>query len=123
MSFNLFFQVTVCVAAISQDSTGQGLMMTGASDRMLTAGDIEFEPEQSKIQPLTTSIALMLAGDSAIQREIVQSVFFDVVARIKSEPKNWWKVSDVAELYVRYFNEAKLRRAETEILAPLGLNR
>lgn len=57
--------MTVCVAAISQSSTGTGLMITGASDRMLTAGDIEFEPEQSKIQPLTNSIALMLAGDSA----------------------------------------------------------
>lgn len=45
------------------------------------------------------------------------------MARIKSDPTNWWRVSDVTQLYVHRFNEAKLRRAEKEILTPLGLNR
>jgi hypothetical protein len=90
---------------------------------MLTAGDIEFEPEQPKILPLTTSIALMLAGDSAMQREILQGVFPEIAQQIKAEPKNWWNVRDVADRYVHHFNEARLRRAENAILAPLGLNR
>jgi len=45
------------------------------------------------------------------------------MARIKSEPNNWWNVRDVADLYARYFNEARLRRAENAILAPLGLDK
>jgi hypothetical protein len=115
--------LTVCVAAISKSPKGEGWVVLGASDRMLTAGDIEFEPEQTKIQPLTTSIAVMLAGDSAMQREVVQNVYADMMMRIKSEPSNWWGVRDVADLYAHYFNEAKFKRAEKEILAPFGLNR
>ena len=37
--------VTVCVAAICEGNS----YLIGASDRMLTTSDIEFEPQQSKI--------------------------------------------------------------------------
>jgi hypothetical protein len=40
---------------------------------------------------------------------------------VKAEPNNWWAISDVAALYSRYYAEARLRRAENAILAPLGL--
>ena len=109
--------VTVCVTAICD-----GQMIVGASDRMLTAGDVQFEPLQPKIYPLTTSIAIMIAGDSALQSDIIYKVRADVNRRIEAEPKNWWNVQDVADLYVNYYNEFKLRRAESSILLPLGLN-
>jgi hypothetical protein len=59
---------------------------------MLTSGDIEFEPLQEKIYQMTTSIAIMLAGDSALQSEILQKVRLDVYERIQHDPQNWWAV-------------------------------
>jgi len=108
--------MTVCVAAICEN----GAVM-GASDRMLTAGDVQFEPQQSKIRQMTTSIAVMIAGDSAMQEDIVQRVYADVRERIRTDPTNWWLVRDVADLYRKYCIEARLKRAETAILSPLGL--
>ena len=109
--------MTVCVAAIC--GTGAAF---GASDRMLTAGDVKFEPTQGKIWYLTNSIAAMIAGDSAIQTEILQGVYKDLMARIKAEPGNWWMVKDVAELYSHYYRELRTKRTERAILSPLGLN-
>jgi hypothetical protein len=102
--------MTVCVAAICKSLGSAFPTILGASDRMLTAGDIEFEPDRSKIFPLTSSITIMLAGDSAMQLEVMLDVNAQVAARIKFDPKNWWNVRDVADLYVRYYNKAKLKR-------------
>jgi hypothetical protein len=86
--------MTVCVAAICKSLVSDLPTILGASDRMLTAGDIQFEPQQSKIVALTTSIAIMIAGDSAMQAEVMQNVNADVYRRIEAEPKNWWNVRD-----------------------------
>jgi len=108
--------VTVCIAARSQG----GLVL--ASDRMLTAGDIQFEPPTSKMTLLTSSIALMASGDSSFHVEVMTNVNRVMQDRIKAEPNNWWTVDDVVDLYVRFRNSAKRRRAEASILAPLGLD-
>jgi hypothetical protein len=108
--------VTVCVAAICTDDT-----VIGASDRMITSGDIQFEPPQTKIINISTSIAVMIAGDTAIQTEVLYRTRADVARRIEAQPEEWWRVSDVAELYRKYYNEAVARRSEQAILAPLGL--
>jgi len=112
--------VTVCVAAICESGT----RIIGASDRMLTAGDmIEFEPPQSKIWAVTSSIIVMASADTSIQTEILKNVELEVKARILSEPSKWWRVRDVAELYSHHYGEIRLKRAENLILKPLGLNR
>jgi hypothetical protein len=90
---------------------------------MLTSGDIEFEPQQPKIWQLTSSIVIMAAGDAALQSEIIRKVAADVQRRVETEPQNWWSVSDVADLYSRYYGDMKVRRSEVAILSPLGLNR
>ena len=110
--------MTVCIAAIYDNSS-----VVGASDRMLTAGDIQFQPYQSKIWALTTSVVAMVAGDIAVQAEVFQYVSGVVTERVKTEPENWWKVSDVAELYSRAYVDLRLKRAERASLAPLGLDR
>ena len=112
------FPVTVCVAAI-YDSTS----VLGAADRMLTAGDVQFEPQQSKIRAVTTSIGVMIAGNSPMQEEILQNVQRDVAAKIEAEPGKWLEVRDVAEFYRSRCNEARHKRAENAILAPIGLTR
>ena len=109
--------MTVCIAAHSEDG-----MIWCAADRMVTGQDVEFEPQMPKINPITNSIIIMTAGDSSLHSEIYQGVFGIVTNRIEKEPDNWWKVKDVVDLYVNYYNYIKLSRAEATILAPLGLN-
>jgi ATP-dependent protease HslVU (ClpYQ) peptidase subunit len=109
--------VTVCIAIRSHSTVFL------ISDRMITAGDIQFEPPAGKIIFLTASIAVMGAGDSAFHHEIMKDVSKNVIQRVEAEPGNWWQVKDVVDLYVNCRNGAKLKRAEAAILAPLGLDR
>ena len=108
--------MTVCIAAICTENS-----VIGASDRMITSGDIQFEPPQTKIITLTNSVVVMIAGDTAMQLEILYNVRRDVTQRISAHPADWWSINDVAELYRQYYNEAVARRSEQAILAPLGL--
>jgi 20S proteasome alpha/beta subunit len=108
--------MTVCVAAISEGR------VIGASDRMLTSGDIEFEPLQSKIQAITNSVAAMIAGDMALQTEILINVMADVQSRIASDVDHWWRVKDVADLYFHHYEEARNLRTAQLLLHPLGLD-
>jgi hypothetical protein len=96
-------------------------MIVGAADRMLTAADIEFEPETPKIVRLTTSIFALLSGDSSLQHQIMVEVLSVVNAKIAADPKNWLKVRDVVEIYANRYNELRLREAKNLFLAPLGL--
>jgi hypothetical protein len=112
--------VTVCVAAICQHENDA--MIVGASDRMLTSGDVEFEQAQTKIHNLTTSINIMVAGDIPTQTQILHEVSAIVQARVEREPQNWWSVKDVAELFYQRLSELRKRRAEEQILFPLGLD-
>lgn len=107
--------MTVCIAAMCQG------MIFGAADRMRTAGDVQFEPQSGKMFPFTASISVMTAGTTTFQREIIQDLYNVVNLRVKRDPQNWWKVKDVTELYVHFYNQARLKRAEAAILAPLGL--
>jgi hypothetical protein len=111
--------VTVCIAAICE--WRGNAVIVGASDRMLTAADIEFEPETPKIHPFTTSIVALTAGDSATQSEILQAVDLKVAGLLAAEPKTWRTVKEVAELYADSYKKLRLREAETDILSPLGL--
>jgi hypothetical protein len=90
---------------------------------MVTAGDIQFEPPSEKIVFLTSSIAVMGAGDSAFHHEVLTDVMKEVVAKTELEPNEWWNVRDVADVYLKYGNMGKLKRAEAALLAPLGLDR
>lgn len=85
--------MTVCVAAIFDSG------ILGASERMLTAGDIQFQPPQPKIWPITTSIVAIIAGDVSVHAEIFSEMQLVVYNRIQQEPDNWWAVKDVADMY------------------------
>ncbi len=111
--------VTVCIAALCNNGT----VLIGASDRMMTGEDmIEYEPNQTKLFVLTKSLVVMFAGSTSLQIDILQRVQQDVEARVAASPDDWWSVRDVAFLYNKYYNEEKSRRAESSLLAPLGLN-
>jgi len=110
--------MTVCIAA----KCAEGIIF-GISDRMVTAGDIQFEPPATKIFPLTTSIVAMTSDeDAALHAEILQDLTSDVADRVAKAPSTWLEVEFVTELYLKHRNEAKRRRAERDVLFPLGLD-
>ena len=63
----------------------------------------------------------MTAGDSSLQTEILLDVHRDVLRRIEIDAKDWWLLKDVAELYAKYYGEARRKRSERAFLSPLGL--
>lgn len=93
-----------------------------ASDRMLTSGDIQFEPDAPKTKALTSSIAIMQSGDASFQGEIVANVEAEIGELVKNT-KTWIPVQTVVDLYVKHYSLAKLKRAESAILRPLNLDR
>lgn len=109
--------MTVCAAALCEGPT-----IVGASDRMITAGDVQFEPYQVKVWWMNSSIAVMISGDSNLQTEILQEVYSDVSKRTREQPHNWWTVREVAFLYVDHYKRVRNRRSEDALLAPLGLD-
>jgi hypothetical protein len=112
--------VTVCVAAICQFEGNS--VVIGASDRMITAGDIEFEQEQTKIINLTSSISIMVAGDLSIQSVILHELISEIQGRVEAKPQDWLRVKDVAETFQGQLAALTRKRAEEAILAPLGLD-
>lgn len=106
--------MTVCIAAMC---TWEGRpMIVGASDRMITAGDIEFEPPQTKVAVFpNNSVVALIAGDTTAQIAIVletyQSLLQNPIVEVKA----------IAELYARNFALERRRRAAATILHPLGL--
>lgn len=108
--------VTICVAAISQG------MIFGASDRMVTAGDVQFEPSAQKVFGLTSSIAIMIAGDTALQTEILQGLTLEVNHHLQTKSDVWLNVRYIAERYAFYFGSLRQRVAERTFLTPLGLD-
>ena len=109
--------VTVCVATICDNST-----IIGASDRMLTAGNVQFEPTFPKIYPLTISITAMVSGDMTIQSELISDMHLNLNTLLKSQPPpDWFNVKDIAYLYAGYFAALKSKRAERDYLYPVNL--
>jgi hypothetical protein len=109
--------LTVCVAAICG-----GDMICGMTDRMLTAGDIQFQPSSAKIWPFTRSIVMLSSGDVGLQTEIYSRLMKHVIDHIKAQPDVWLCVEDIAALFSTTYFVIKKERAEREILTPLGLN-
>lgn len=109
--------MTVCVAAISDRSS-----IIGVTDRMLTAGDVEFEPAQAKMWAFSRAVWGLISGDYNIQSEILSRVDTEIKRRIAVQPDVWVSVKEVAELYCKRYKELLRSRAEAAILHPLGLD-
>jgi hypothetical protein len=96
--------------------------LIGASDRMLTAGDVEFEPDQYKIWQFSSAIVALVAGDYALQSEILKRVDIEIKRRINEDPKTWVSVKEVGTAYCKKYRDLLREHAEAEILSPLGLD-
>ncbi len=113
--------MTVCIAVLFKwnysAKEGQPDWRTAAltaSDRMLTAGDVQYEPNQQKMAEFGKSIVLV-AGDMQLHMEAIALTTKEIGSR-ELPPQN------VAQIYGRAIQAINRRRAENEILAPLGLN-
>jgi len=110
--------VTVCVALLSDNRRN----VVGVADRMITAGDIEYEPPQQKVIPLTNSIVVMTAGDSSFNTEIINEVKEFVSVQLQSDPDTWLRVADVAKKFQEAMAFLSAQKAAVSRLTPYGLD-
>jgi 20S proteasome alpha/beta subunit len=115
--------VTVCIAALCAwnyakqgDPEDWGLVAITASDRMITFGDVQYEPVQLKLAQMTKQTILLIAGDYSLHSEAIKSAIRELESRPNATPHQ------VALIYGRAMQAIKRRHAEDIYLAPLGLN-
>jgi ATP-dependent protease HslVU (ClpYQ) peptidase subunit len=110
--------MTVCIAARC------GGAIVAAADSMLTAGDVQFEPPSGlKIQHFSNLAFIMTAGDAALSAELVQESGQQIRNAIQQNASHVWLIKEIVDLYLEKYNEARIKRSEVQILAPLNLNR
>jgi hypothetical protein len=108
--------VTVCIAAIAN---WNGPLVIGATDSMLTAGDIEFEPPKSKMYLFNESgICALIAGESTAQIAICDKVRDEIAAC----PSAFTTCESVAHEYGKQLTSYRLKEMESQILRPAGLD-
>lgn len=115
--------MTVCIATLftwNYAPLGEepkfGWAAITASDQMITAGDIQYEPFQQKMAAFTPKTLLLAAGDYATNSEAIQITQKQIKGRADESPYN------IARIYGQVIQGIKRRNAEDIILAPLGLN-
>jgi 20S proteasome alpha/beta subunit len=83
---------------------------------MITAGDVQYEPQQTKHAHITPKVLLVIAGDYSTHSQAMKRTIahFNGSASATSE--------EVATFYGRAIQALKLKEAEDLYLAPLGLN-
>ena len=112
--------MTVCIAALFKWNYGtleapeSGFAALTMSDRKITVGDMEYEPNQTKVAHFGNCLVLV-AGDLAIHSQAIQDTAQETKGR-KLPPR------DIAQIYGTAIQAINARHAEGEILAPLGLN-
>ena len=109
--------MTVCVAALCNNGT----TIFGACDRMITAGNVQFEPPQTKIWTVTEEICLLVSGDVGLHADYFTDLQSEVRQRALSHPGHKWRVRDIARMYLAAQTTMQAIGAERDYLLPLGL--
>jgi 20S proteasome alpha/beta subunit len=110
--------MTMCLAATCM--LGDNPMVVAASDRMITFGDIEFEPPQAKVYELSNSIVMLIAGDAAIMTEIARRASGRVNTIIEANI-GWVFVEVAANIVGRVIADHRRDVTERLYLEPFGL--
>jgi 20S proteasome alpha/beta subunit len=115
--------VTVCIATLFSwnyaprgEPTKYGTAALTASDRMITAGNVVYEPRQQKISFMTPHTIVLVAGNMVLHSEALRATQNQIRGRPDTSPSN------IALIYGRAIQAIKQREAEGLFLAPLGLN-
>jgi 20S proteasome alpha/beta subunit len=115
--------VTVCVASLfrwnyahvgGQEQLGAAAIV--AADRMITAGDVQYEPFQSKMAQINDRTLILVAGDYSIHSQAIK----DLEKQVRKD--NSILAESIAVVYGKAIQRLKRREAEDLYLAPLGLN-
>lgn len=113
--------MTVCIATLfkwNYANRGEapifGTAAITASDRMITAADVQYEPQQQKIAFFGRSL-ILVAGDIGIHSQAIRETESEIRGRQVAP-------HDLALIYGKAIQAINRRQAENEILAPLGLN-
>ncbi len=113
--------MTVGIAAICSWQNITPIVVC-ASDRMITAGDTEFEPTQPKMYQLTSSIVMLIAGDTLAQTEILQGARRRVTDRLRADSTTWISVREAADMVGSEIRTFWNEKALSIVLKPLGLD-
>jgi 20S proteasome alpha/beta subunit len=114
--------VTVCIAALfrwnygASDNPAYGVAAVTVSDRMITAGDVQYEPEQKKVAFLTPRTFVLIAGDYSTHTQAIYRTAKEFQSKADANPK------DIVNCYGRAIRDIKTEQAEKIYLAPLNLN-
>jgi len=111
--------VTVCIAALINwiyPNKDVGRAVITVADRMLTSGDIEYEPAQLKVSFLRKRVIVLVAGDITINSEALTIVG----KTLASNPED--DVGAIAELYAAGLRTIKNKRAADMYCSPLNLS-
>lgn len=114
--------MTVCIAALFHWNYGTlenpewDVAAVTASDQMITFGDHEYEPTQTKVGNITSQIMLLVAGDYTVHSEALKRTQAQAVGTPSIKPLT------AATIYGQAIQSINAKRAEDLILAPLGLN-
>jgi len=87
-----------------------------ASDRELTAFDIEYEPAQLKVSFLTKRAIILVAAEYTIHSEALQQTQRKIIAPGEAEP------SAIAEMYAAALRNVRFRNAANIYLSPQRLD-
>ena len=110
--------MTICAAAICQhphrerDGKDHPSVIT-ISDRMLSSGDIEFEPDVAKVRPLSSSIVCLFANDRDLSHTISEAT--------RRAIDDNTSVEDAADTYASNYLALQRKRAEAKYLKPFDL--
>lgn len=111
--------LTVCSAALfrwvySDQTTGAAAI--AISGRMITAGDVQYQPPQSKFGILNDRSCVLVAGDYPPHSEAI----LKTRRRLAADPSA--SVEEIAEIYGSCIRDFKKRFAAQTYLAPFGLD-
>lgn len=111
--------MTVCIASAFMWQYGPndyGRAIITASDRQITAQDVEYEPPQVKVCFLTPKVLILIAGDYTAHSEALVQIQRRLAAEAESD------VGIIAELYAEQIRKIKARRGAQFYLSPVGLD-
>ncbi len=110
--------MTVCLAAVCRAPTTSKYKyaVVCASDRMLTSGDVEYEPQQQKTCELKEGTILFVSGNMQVHSEAIRAIETDL--KSNDDPS----VRDISELYGHHIRKLRARWAAYEYLAPFELD-
>jgi 20S proteasome alpha/beta subunit len=86
------------------------------SDRMVTADDVQYEPQQLKVAFITQRTIIMIAGEYPVHSQALIATSRQVRNDPSFSPRN------IAMIYGQALQSVKQKQAEDYYLAPIGLN-